>query len=453
MDYDALRHAKKILDEEDRIRKLIADQNYGASHLAALAGHTALHGLGELQSAALAASQHLAEEDRVKQGLGTFHSAALAASRSITEQERFKQALGSFHGAALAANHSIAEEERLRRQIDDILGANRHLASDVGRSYAHESAINAHAAYEDRFRLPKFSQTEKMLEAMRGHFFGSIQERYGNQLPGYQQTMMAMQAPWLDSLHAERSLRGFAELQAIGRSLETVSSFGDEFVTSLRDDLGDWRDPITSWSPAIFEDADARRGFYVDRGLNTELTDFPEAAFHEGLARAGVTDKVPFLVVRYGELKSLYISSEDDVALARTNLAHNWLQRFEFQLRKFIDEAMTKAFGATWPKHRLPNGFYASWKDKKAADKDRGNEWELISYADFTEYVDIICRADNWKDIFEGIFKRKESVRESFQRLYAVRIAVSHARPITHDDELFLYVEVKRLLNAMGPTE
>ena len=39
--------------------------------------------------------------------------------------------------------------------------------------------------------------------------------------------------------------------------------------------------------------------------------------------------------------------------LARTNAARNQLQRLERMLRKFIDEQMTAAFGADWPKHRV----------------------------------------------------------------------------------------------------
>ena len=45
---------------------------------------------------------------------------------------------------------------------------------------------------------------------------------------------------------------------------------------------------------------------------------------------------------------------------------------------------------------------------------------------------------------------RPESVRESFQRLYPVRIDTMHSRPVTHDDVLLLYVEARRLMNMIG---
>ena len=69
----------------------------------------------------------------------------------------------------------------------------------------------------------------------------------------------------------------------------------------------------------------------------------------------------------------------------------------------------------------------------------------LISYADFSDYEKIICRRDNWRLVFGSFFGRMESVRESLQRRYPIRICTMHARPITNEDELLLYVEVKRL--------
>ena len=72
----------------------------------------------------------------------------------------------------------------------------------------------------------------------------------------------------------------------------------------------------------------------------------------------------------------------------------------------------------------------------------------MIAYADFTDYVLVICRRDNWR-IFKRYFGREESVRESFQRLYPIRLDTMHARQITHEDELFLYVETRRLGAAM----
>ena len=73
----------------------------------------------------------------------------------------------------------------------------------------------------------------------------------------------------------------------------------------------------------------------------------------------------------------------------------------------------------------------------------------LIAYADFTDYEKVLCRGDNWGEIFATFFKRPENVRETFQRLYPLRLDTMHARPITQEDELFLYVETRRLMKVI----
>ena len=59
-------------------------------------------------------------------------------------------------------------------------------------------------------------------------------------------------------------------------------------------------------------------------------------------------------------------------------------------------------------------------------------------------------RKDNWQKVFEPIFGRAAFVQETFQRIYPIRICTMHARLITQDDELYLYVETKRILAAIG---
>jgi len=382
---------------------------------------------------------------------GIGHSEDIVRGLQIADQVRRRQDIENLFGGDMAVSLAAAEETRLRQLVDNAIGVDRFAATSQANTLAQIHADQLRGTVHDRFLLLGHSEAARTLEIMRGNYFGSVLDHYSNQLPRAQEAMLDMQAPWLDSLRAVESIRGFAELQAIGGALTVVPSFGDDFSALLRADLGDWRDRITNWSDVIGESAAARHSLYVDRGLNTDLTDFPEKAFDEGLALAGILGEQPILVVEYGQLTSLFIDDDENKGLARTNVAHDHLQRFEFQLRKFIDRTLTKVVGANWPKQRLPNGLYDKWQFKKSNDKGDAVDWPLIAYADFTEYVDIICRSDNWKEAFEPVFKRKESVRESFQRMYAIRLAIAHARPITNADALFLYVEVKRLLDALPP--
>ena len=118
-------------------------------------------------------------------------------------------------------------------------------------------------------------------------------------------------------------------------------------------------------------------------------------------------------------------------------------------MRQFIDAVMTQTFGPEWPRNRLPKGMYDSWEAKREATGTERPACAAIAYADFTDYIRVITRKDNWRELFERHFKRVEDVRESFQRLYPIRRDTMRARPISQDDELLLYVEVKRIMRAI----
>lgn len=212
--------------------------------------------------------------------------------------------------------------------------------------------------------------------------------------------------------------------------------------------LGDWRDTIT-WPPKIFTDLAARADFYVGLGFNAALTDFPLPAFEQSLDIAGLRRDLPPAIEGYAP-PAPSAEVHEEQGLVRTNAAHDLLQRLERLLRKFIGEEMTRAFGADWPRRRLPNGLYEKWHEKKGKAEQAGAEDRpLIEYADFTDYMLVIGKADNWREVFGPSFVRLESVRESFQRLYPIRLNTMHARLITQDDELLLHVEVKRLVKVV----
>lgn len=159
--------------------------------------------------------------------------------------------------------------------------------------------------------------------------------------------MEAMRSAWLDKTEVLRSMSSFGELQGIGHALSAMPVFGAQLTEALRVDLGDWRDRI-NWPAPIFSDFVARSGFYIERGFDPALTDFPASAFHESLDIAGLRRERPALVDRYGWPVPPSDNDQEEEDFARTNLAHDWLQRFETNLRRFIDERMTDAFGPDW---------------------------------------------------------------------------------------------------------
>jgi len=386
-----------------------------------------------------------------KLGSLAYAEAMEAASRATQPLADTMRAIVENSGITRMMESVKHHEAAMRAALGPIEEMRRAGIFDVDSPWQRETemARQAIAVFESRFRLPEMTEAARLIVEFRTSPLSESLARYVEEASSLQRAMESMRTPWLDAQEAMHSMAGFVELQGIGRALVNMPSFGDSLASALRIDLGDWRDPI-AWRPEMFTDLAARSDFYVSLGFDRALTDFPAPAFGQSLDIAGFRREPPPLVDRYGAPVPRANDDDKEEGLTRTNMAHDWLLRLETQLREFIDERMTRAFGTDWPKHRLPNGLYDAWQEKKQKAKEAGGEeWPLVAYADFTDYERVICRGDNWREIFAVFFNRPESVRESLQRLYPIRLDTMHARPITQDDELLLYVETRRLVKVI----
>jgi len=101
-------------------------------------------------------------------------------------------------------------------------------------------------------------------------------------------------------------------------------------------------------------------------------------------------------------------TAKDEEGHELRNLAHDYLQRFETQIRQFIETRMTAVYGADWAKQRLQADVFSDWVMKRDRHRDYGGaDFPLIAFADFTHYESIIVRKDHWTAAFAGIFGKK----------------------------------------------
>lgn len=294
------------------------------------------------------------------------------------------------------------------------------------------------------FRLPTFAEhsglAKTVLEALPVFKF----ERQDHLLA----SMAKLATPWA-AIGAElASTRSFDRLLEIGSLATASQAFADATSANLRTSLGDWRDialPID-----IERDIHVRSDLYESLGLDVGLTTAPSAAFDQEIEIAALDTPDPELIVLY--LTPIPARDEEQESdFRRTNRAHDRLQRFETHLRAYIDRVMTKKFGAKWYQQRLDDVTRKAWEAKcQKAEANGAKALPLIAYADFTDYERVMLRTENWNEVFKPIFVRSESLRESLFRLYPVRLCTMHSRGITQDDELYLYVETKRILGAIG---
>lgn len=299
------------------------------------------------------------------------------------------------------------------------------------------AALEAQQAYERLFRLPEISELGRIAhEAMEK---ASLARTVPGTEDRLQTAMATMRSPWLQVKESLASAKAFSEIIAMGRGIDSLPAFDHDFAAALRSGLGDWRDMLMP-TPEPLLDPVLRSGLYVERGFDPTLTDFTPLAFDESLRIAGLR-----------EPESVESDNDQEGGFARAKEAFDRLQRFEVALRRFIERVMQTAFGDDWMKRQLPADMFDKWIDKRHKAVEAGHaEQPLIDYADFTDYRAIIERKDNWNIVFKPVFGRQDDVRESFQRLFPVRIATMHARLITRDDELLLLVETMRVLKAIG---
>lgn len=339
------------------------------------------------------------------------------------------------------------EAERQRKLLEGPIEEARRIGlldpnSDLRRAMA--TAIEAQQTYERMFRLPEIDEIGRLareavgLSKLGASVFG--RDRHGG--AALEAAMRAVRSPWLKLEHIDRSARAFADIQAMGRLLGEWPPFDTALASSLRPSLGDWRDLLNPVSDDLANPM-LRSGFYVERGFDPALTDFTILAFEQSVDTAGLREP-------RDEPPGSHTNDDEEDGFARARHAFDQLQRFEIAIRRFIEKVMQAAYGETWMERQLPNGILDAWRTKRdTAVKTGEAERPLIAYADFTDYRQIIERSDNWKVVFKPIFGRPEDVRESFQRLFPVRIATMHARIVTLDDELLLLVETKRVLRAI----
>jgi hypothetical protein len=258
--------------------------------------------------------------------------------------------------------------------------------------------------------------------------------------------------PWIATRDAVDSFRGFSGLGVMGAALQDYSPFSDRLGDALRVFLGDWR--LEKQLPAdIASDPTARLQFYEGFGYDPSLAMFPETTFTTSLKLTGlaVPDFSP--AVKYQRPVDREKPAGQDESSRRSISAYARLSKFETRIRRFIDGQMSKKVGPSWEKQRTGE-LYRKWRDKKEIARAAGEpDYPLISYADFTDYVQVIVRNDNWNEVFEAIFVRKSSIEESFYRLAPVRLTTMHSRPILRDDLLFLNAELTRLSRAISAHE
>ncbi|MDE0211655.1 MAG: hypothetical protein OXJ64_17460, partial [Boseongicola sp.] len=332
-------------------------------------------------------NQMIQSLDRVRAALEPLS----AIQRAIDREKGIRDVIETASRSHQSLRPMLGPVEDLRRSLS--VDATAQIAAELASVRAMIARI------EESYRLPVPGEALCYLHSQNLQALRTFERSVGH-TAAFQRIIDSLTTPWMDTTNALGSIAGLCELQGIGRLVQDAATLAPEPAGRLRCVLGDWRAPI-DWPAPIFTDPFARSEFYLDRGLDPALTEFPAAAFDQIVTATGLKDTVPSLVPDHSPNPDSH-ESDEDAGFVRNNVAHDRLQRFETHMRRFIERKMHAAFGHAWIKRRVPPDIRSDWKRKSDEARERGEpDRSLIAYADFTDYERIIMRGDNWRDVFK----------------------------------------------------
>ena len=201
---------------------------------------------------------------------------------------------------------------------------------------------------------------------------------------------------------------------------------------------------VVNFGAAMSPTADERDEAANQVGLNPELIAPPcdtndKDFFWAGFRLSIVSVPVPKAI-------------EEEDSCATFNPQH-WkiLNELEQRLRQEVEQHLIKFSGSSWIRRRIPQAVRERWLERQEEDRAAGRPvYDAIQYADFMDLADIIKRKDNWREIFQPIFRDSNDIAVSLRRLHPVRKALAHSRPLGRTDVLTLVSEATRIFRALG---
>ena len=108
------------------------------------------------------------------------------------------------------------------------------------------------------------------------------------------------------------------------------------------------------------------------------------------------------------------------------------LQKLETKLRECI-HVQLETMSKKWWKERVPKDVQEKAELRKTKNEKQwpwhtSKDLPFIFYVDFTDYIKIITRRDNWNQVFKRIFRDREAISVKLRELEPIRNAIAHFR-------------------------
>lgn len=130
------------------------------------------------------------------------------------------------------------------------------------------------------------------------------------------------------------------------------------------------------------------------------------------------------------------------------------LRKLETELRYFIECSLSN-LSKNWWKEKIPDDVRNNAEERKNRNENLWPWYNInqnlppIAYIDFSDYIKIISRRDNWQEVFKDVFKNKEWITTKLNELEPIRNAIAHNRPLTEESIQRLKLNVNDILKAI----
>ena len=152
------------------------------------------------------------------------------------------------------------------------------------------------------------------------------------------------------------------------------------------------------------------------------------------------------------QFEDLILNSAIEQVVSVDTSDYDLLKTLENKLRICIETQLSTQHPKWWTE-RIPKDVRSRAEDRKSRDETlwpwSNKSHDLINFVDFNDYIKIITRRDNWREIFVNIFKDQALLIAKLKELDPIRNTIAHSRPLSSNDRMRLKLHAHDLISCI----
>jgi len=157
--------------------------------------------------------------------------------------------------------------------------------------------------------------------------------------------------------------------------------------------------------------------------------------------------------LKYAVIEAFSLPSQESQKIL-SSPPYTLLKNLEEDLRKFIEAKLSLLY-TNWWKERIPLDVK---ENAEIRMNNKTNLWPWIEkddldpiyYINFPEYIKIITKRDNWKEVFSNYFIDKEIISSKLRELEPIRNKIAHFRELTESEITKLNLYSKEIIDCIS---